>query len=73
MVKETMGPEGWKNYDSLWPKKRGYKKIMAITEAPNGEVWSAWIPKSALKHLCLPEVTASNHFPMEKPINHSFL
>ena len=44
-----MGPEGWKNYGALWPKKRGYKEIMAITEAPNGEVWTAWVPNNRKK------------------------
>lgn len=48
-MKETVGPEGWKNYGALWPKKRGYKEIMAITEAPNGEVWTAWVPNNRKK------------------------
>lgn len=46
---ESLGPEGWKNYGALWPKKRGYKEIMAITEAPNGEVWTAWVPNNRKK------------------------
>ncbi len=43
---ESLGPEGWENHDTLWPKKRGYKEITSLAESPNGVVWMAWVPNN---------------------------
>jgi Protein of unknown function (DUF3604) len=39
---EELDSGGWKNHRYAWGELRSYKVPMALAEAPDGQVWTAW-------------------------------
>ena len=40
---ESLGQDGWKNFETPWPEQRGYKESLPIEEDSFGVVWTAWV------------------------------